>query len=125
MLYAARVADQLQGNLDRFRAFAEEERAISRSFDRVLVDMKRMSRGEIGLRLADARPAGALAGEEWDGATGLVVPAGLQFAHHRGRSVEYDQGTPVLVPEVDAVVSVLSNPDVVAFHLPEGQIRVG
>jgi hypothetical protein len=45
-------------------------------------------------------------------------------AHQRGRSVEYDQGTPVLAPDVDAVVSVVPDSAVVAFHLPEGQLRL-
>lgn len=44
--------------------------------------------------------------------------------HQSGRAVEYDQGTPVLAPEVDAPVSVLSDSEVVAFHLPEGRLRL-
>jgi hypothetical protein len=83
VLYAARVADQLTGNLERFRAFADEERAQLRSFEPVLADLDRMDRAEIESRLAGAQPAGALPGEEWDRATGLIVPAGLQFPHHR------------------------------------------
>jgi hypothetical protein len=83
VLYAARVSEQLASNLDRFRAFAEEERAVFRSFDRVLAEIDLLDRAEIEHRLEDARPAGALPGEEWDSASGMVIAAGLQFAHHR------------------------------------------
>ena len=83
MLYPARVADQLQNNLERFRAFADEERAIFRSFNQVLIDLEKMPRDEIERRLADARPAGAVPGEEWADETNLVLSAGIQFSHHR------------------------------------------
>jgi hypothetical protein len=83
MLYAARVANELVNSLDRFRAFAEAERVIFQAYDAVLTEIDGLDRAEIERRLAGAHPAGALPGEEWDNATALIVPAHLQFDHHR------------------------------------------
>jgi len=52
---------------------------------------------------------------------GVVI---VGTARHHDRVVEFDQVTPVDAPEIDAPVTVLSDPDFMAFHRPEGKLRL-
>jgi hypothetical protein len=99
MLYAARVARQLEASADRFRAFAENEIANFRRFDQALSLLDHLDHDTLLANLANAERTGALPGEEWIGRSGLVVPFGPRFGDHRAArqwAMERISGIPTL-----------------------------
>jgi len=83
MLYASRVSHQLEANVERFRAFAETERAAFHTFDRPLAMLDRLDFASLQDQLAEENRPGALPSEEWQPATGLIQPFAVSFEHHR------------------------------------------
>jgi hypothetical protein len=80
--------------------------------------------GTLGPRLSTERELPVFSPDYLAETATVVEVTVIGTAHHHGQSVEYDQGTPTIAPEVDAVVLVLPDTEVIAFHLPEGQLRM-
>jgi hypothetical protein len=83
MLYAAKVARQLETSLERFRELAASEQSTVRAFERAIAVLESLDAGEIARRLGAVGRAGALPSEEWSTGSSLVVPFGTQFENHR------------------------------------------
>jgi hypothetical protein len=84
MLYPIRVVHQLDRSVDRFRAFAEGERAAFRAFDGAFALLDQLGAAELQQRLGDVERPGALPSEEWEGYPGgLVIPFGVTLNDHR------------------------------------------
>jgi hypothetical protein len=83
MLYPVRVASQLAVSVERFRAFADDERLAFRQFERATARLNELPVDELSAILAAAERPGALPCEEWPDHGGLFVPFGRTFPHHR------------------------------------------
>jgi hypothetical protein len=83
MLYPVRVASELEASVERFRAFADDERAAFRRFERATARLGELSLAELRSLLATADHPGALPSEEWSDRSGLFLPFGHAFPHHR------------------------------------------
>ncbi len=122
MLYPSRVSRQLEANVERFRTFAETERAAFHTFDGPLALLDSFDQAALIERLAvDDRP-GALPSEEWQEATGLIVPFDTQFEHHRAaRSWALDQIAGITTVAVDGS-EIKPTKD---YSLPIAAVQVG
>jgi hypothetical protein len=83
MLFPVRVASQLAVSVERFRAFADDERLAFRQFERAVAHLTELPVDELSALLTAAERPGALPSEEWTDAGGLYVPFGRVFPHHR------------------------------------------
>jgi len=83
MLYTARVNQQLEASADRFRAFAENESAAFRRFERALARLDRLDADELESLVADVSHPGATPSEEWQERTGFFIPFDGRLDNHR------------------------------------------
>jgi hypothetical protein len=82
------------------------------------------SYGTLGPRLSSERELPVFSPDYLAETATIVGVMILGTAHDGVRRAEYDQGTPIVSPEVDSPVSVLIDDEVIAFHRPDGRIRL-